>query len=216
MWYILYALSRSTTSHPRATRERFLKIFSNFRCGTLLSAHIFCFRRLFIKEQLKNEQIVGIEVRLIGSDGSQLGIVSAEHANKLAEEEGLDLVMIAPDGKPPVCKIMDYGKFKFDSLKKIKDQKKNQKVIKLKEMQLSMTIGDNDLQIKSKAVRKFLENGDKVRVYIRMRGRMQAKPQIGVEVMNKFAEMVADVGAIDKAPEVQGRMISLFLVPIKK
>lgn len=142
--------------------------------------------------------------------------MSAEHANKLAEEEGLDLVMIAPDGKPPVCKIMDYGKFKFDSLKKIKDQKKNQKVIKLKEMQLSMTIGDNDLQIKSKAVRKFLENGDKVRVYIRMRGRMQAKPQIGVEVMNKFAEMVADVGAIDKAPEVQGRMISLFLVPIKK
>lgn len=155
-------------------------------------------------------------MRLIGPQGQQLGIVSAEQANNQADSFGLDLVMIAPDAKPPVCKIMDFGKYKFETLKKLKDQKKNQKVINIKEMQLSMTIGENDMATKAKLVHKFLESGDKVKVYIRMRGRMQAKPQIGVDVMNKFAEMVQDVGTIEKPVEFQGKMINLFLAPIKK
>ena len=111
---------------------------------------------------------------------------------------------------------MDYGKFKFDELKKLKDQKKSQKVAKLKEMPLSMTIDDHDLEIKAKQVCKFLTDGSKVKVNIRMKGRMQARPQVGVDVMNRFAEMCASVGQIDKKPEVNGRNIFMFLAPISK
>ena len=141
-----------------------------------------------MKESLKNEQIVLPEVRLIGANGEQLGIVSSAKALEIAQESELDLVLIAPEAKPPVCKIMDYGKFRFDELKKLKDQKKSQKVAKLKEMPLSMTIDDHDLEIKAKQVCKFLTEGCKVKVNIRMKGRMQARPQVGVDVMNKFAD----------------------------
>ncbi|MBR4998379.1 MAG: translation initiation factor IF-3 [Clostridia bacterium] len=167
-----------------------------------------------MKETLKNEQIVLQEVRLIGPNSEQLGIMSSEKANEVATSYNLDLVLIAPEAKPPVCKIMDYGKYKFDELKKLKDQKKNQKVAKLKEMPLSMTIDDHDLEIKAKQVCKFLADGSKVKVNIRMKGRMQARPQVGVDVMNRFAEMCASVGQIDKKPEVNGRNIFMFLAPI--
>jgi len=167
-----------------------------------------------LKESLKNEQIVLPEVRLIGANGEQLGIVSSAKALEIAQESELDLVLIAPEAKPPVCKIMDYGKFRFDELKKLKDQKKSQKVAKLKEMPLSMTIDDHDLEIKAKQVCKFLTEGCKVKVNIRMKGRMQARPQVGVDVMNKFAELCASVGQIDKKPEVNGRNIFMFLAPI--
>ena len=167
-----------------------------------------------MKETLKNEQIVLQEVRLIGPNSEQLGLMSSEKANEVASSYNLDLVLIAPEAKPPVCKIMDYGKYKFDELKKLKDQKKNQKVAKLKEMPLSMTIDDHDLEIKAKQVCKFLTEGSKVKVNIRMKGRMQARPQVGVDVMNKFAEMCASVGQIDKKPEVNGRNIFMFLAPI--
>ena len=167
-----------------------------------------------MKETLKNEQIVLQEVRLIGPNSEQLGLMSSEKANEIANSYNLDLVLIAPEAKPPVCKIMDYGKYKFDELKKLKDQKKNQKVAKLKEMPLSMTIDDHDLEIKAKQVCKFLTEGSKVKVNIRMKGRMQARPQVGVDVMNKFAEMCASVGQIDKKPEVNGRNIFMFLAPI--
>ena len=167
-----------------------------------------------MKESLKNEQIVLPEVRLIGANGEQLGIVSSAKALEIAQESELDLVLIAPEAKPPVCKIMDYGKFRFDELKKLKDQKKSQKVAKLKEMPLSMTIDDHDLEIKAKQVCKFLTEGCKVKVNIRMKGRMQARPQVGVDVMNKFAELCASVGQIDKKPEVNGRNIFMFLAPI--
>ena len=132
-----------------------------------------------MKEALKNEQIVLPEVRLIGSQGEQLGIVSSEVANQMASEQNLDLVLIAPDAKPPVCKIMDYGKYRFDELKKLKDQRKNQKVAKMKEMSLSMVIDDHDLEIKAKQVCKFLSEGSKVKVNIRMSGRLQGRPQMG-------------------------------------
>lgn len=167
-----------------------------------------------MKETLKNEQIVLPEVRLIGANGEQLGIVSSAKALEIAQENELDLVLIAPDAKPPVCKVMDYGKFRFDELKKLKDQKKSQKVAKLKEMPLSMTIDDHDLEIKAKQVCKFLTEGSKVKVNIRMKGRMQARPQVGVDVMNRFAEMCSSVGQIDKKPEINGRNIFMFLAPL--
>lgn len=167
-----------------------------------------------MKETLRNEQIVLQEVRLIGPNSEQLGIMSSEKANEIASNYDLDLVLIAPEAKPPVCKIMDYGKYKFDELKKLKDQKKNQKVAKLKEMPLSMTIDDHDLDIKAKQVCKFLADGSKVKVNIRMKGRMQGRPQVGIDIMNKFAEKCASVGQIDKKPEVNGRNIFMFLAPL--
>ena len=167
-----------------------------------------------MKETLKNEQIVLAEVRLIGPQGEQLGIISSDVALSKAQEEDLDLVLIAPDAKPPVCKIMDYGKYKFDELKKLKDQKKNQKVQKVKEMTMSMTIDKHDLEIKAKQVCKFLAEGSKVKVSIRMRGRQMARPQAGVEILNSFAELCASVGQVEKAPEVNGRNIFMSLAPI--
>ena len=167
-----------------------------------------------LKETLKNEQIVLPEVRLIGAGGEQLGIVSSAKALEIAQAEDLDLVLIAPEAKPPVCKIMDYAKFKFDEMKKLKEQKKAQKVAETKEMRLSMNIDDHDLEIKAKQVCKFLAEGSKVKVSIRMKGRLQIRPQIGIDNMNKFAELCASVGQIDKKPEVQGRNIFMFLAPI--
>lgn len=176
----------------------------------------FMVRRFIIKELPRNEQIVESQVRLIGPSGEQLGIVSSVEANAKAQEYGLDLVMISPEAKPAVCKIMDYGKHKFDQLKKLKDQKKNQKLAKLKEMSLSMTIGDHDLQTKANQVSKFLQDGSKVKVNIRMSGRMMARPQQGIDIMLKFADMLKDLGSMDKQPEVSGRNIFMYIVPIIK
>ena len=167
-----------------------------------------------LKETLKNEQIVLPEIRLIGANGEQLGIVSSAKALEIAQNEELDLVLIAPEAKPPVCKIMDYAKFKFDEMKKLKEQKKAQKVAETKEMRLSMNIDDHDLEIKAKQVCKFLAEGSKVKVSIRMKGRIQIRPQIGIDNMNKFAELCASVGQIDKKPEINGRNIFMFLAPI--
>ena len=174
------------------------------------------FTWFIIKESLRNEQIVEAQVRLIGPEGEQLGMVSGAEANAKAREYGLDLVMIAPDAKPPVCKIRDYGKHKFDQLKKLKDQKKAQKTAKLKEMSLSMTIGDHDLQTKANQVSKFLQDGSKVKVNIRMSGRQMARPQQGIEIMTKFADILKEFGTMDKKPEVTGRNIFMYLIPIKK
>ena len=167
-----------------------------------------------LKETLKNEQIVCEEVRLIGPQGEQLGIVSSQKANEVAATYDMDLVLIAPDAKPPVCKIMDYAKFKYDEVKKLKEQKKAQKTAETKEMRLSMNIDDHDLEIKAKQVCKFLADGSKVKVSIRMKGRIQIRPQIGIDNMNKFATLCASVGQIDKKPEINGRNIFMFLAPI--
>ena len=167
-----------------------------------------------MKESLKNEQIVLAEVRLIGPNAEQLGLMSSEKALEIAESYDLDLVLIAPDAKPPVCKIMDYGKFKFDELKKLKDQRKKQKVEENKEMRLSMTIDDHDLEIKAKQVCKFLKDGSKVKVRIMMKGRLQVRPQIGLEIMDRFAELVFSVGQVEKKPVIEGRNIFMVLAPI--
>ena len=167
-----------------------------------------------MKETLKNEQIVLPEVRLIGPNAEQLGIMSSAAALEVAESHDLDLVLIAPEAKPPVCKIMDYNKFKFDEMKKLKEQKKAQKVAETKEMRLSMDIDNHDLEIKAKQVCKFLADGSKVKVNIRMKGRMQGRPQIGIDNMIHFAELCASVGQIEKQPEINGRNIFMVLAPI--
>ena len=160
-----------------------------------------------------NEQITAKEVRLIGSDGTQHGIVPIAVAMQKADEEEFDLVLISPTANPPVCKIMDYGKYRFDASKKEKDAKKRQKVAELKGMQLSMNIADNDMQFKAKNVRKFLTNGDKVKVNLRMFGRQLANPQMGLPIMEKFYELLSDVADLTSKPEINGRNIIMVLSP---
>lgn len=160
-----------------------------------------------------NSDIRDSEVRVVGPDGSQLGIMSAREANELADKEGLDLVKISPNTNPPVCKIMDYGKFLFDKAKKEKEQRKNQKIVELKEVQLSMTIEQHDIDIKAKNAIRFLQNGDKVKVSIRMSGRQQAYADRGIETENKFAESLSDIAVIEKPAKVEGRNIIMILAP---
>lgn len=160
-----------------------------------------------------NQAIRDNEVRLVGANGEQLGIMSAREANAIAEKEGLDLVKISPSAVPPVCKIMDYGKYLFDKTKKEKEQRKNQKIVELKEVQLSMTIEQHDIDIKAKNATKFLLNGDKVKVSIRMNGRQQAYADRGVETENKFAESLSEICTIEKPAKIEGRNIIMILAP---
>lgn len=155
------------------------------------------------------------EVRVIGADGTQLGIMSSKQALALAEEANLDLVEISPQANPPVCKIMDYGKFRFEFVKKQKEAKKNQKVIELKEIWLSMTIDVGDLNVKAKQTVKFLQQGNKVKVSIRMRGRQNAHANMGVDVMNRFFDLVKESAVMEKKPLLEGRNILMILAPIK-
>ena len=141
--------------------------------------------------------------------------MSAYEAQRIADEQGLDLVKIAPTSQPPVCKLMDYSKYKYEQNKKEKEMKRNQKIIEIKEMWLSMTIDVGDLNTKANITRKFLKDGNKVKVSIRMRGRQQAYANQGIEVMNKFAEILADVAKVDKQPVTEGRNITMFLSPLK-
>ena len=139
--------------------------------------------------------------------------MSAAEANRLADLANLDLVKISPNANPPVCKIMDYGKFKFDQMKREKEQRKNQKIVELKEVQLSMTIDVHDMLVKAKNATKFLQAGNKVKVSLRMRGRQQAYWAHGVEICNKFYEMVNEVAVVEKEAKVEGRNILMFLAP---
>ena len=152
---------------------------------------------------------------MIGADGSQLGIVSAREGLAIAEENGLDLVKISPNATPPVCKIMNYGKYLFELTKKAKEAKKNQKVVEIKEVWLSMTIDVGDLNVKAKQASKFLASGNKVKVSIRMRGRQMAYTELGMDVMKRFFELVKDNGTMEKQPLTEGRNIWMMLAPIK-
>jgi len=166
-----------------------------------------------IKDLLINEQINAESVRLIGEDGEQLGVVSIAEALEKAEDAGLDLVLISATANPQVCRIMDYGKHKFDMMKREKEAKKKQKVAEVKGMQLSMNIADNDLAFKAKNVRKFLEAGDKVKVSLRMFGRQLANPQLGMPIMDKFYDLLQDVCDMTSKPEINGRQIIMILSP---
>lgn len=163
--------------------------------------------------QLINEKIKDKEVRLIGEDGAQLGIVSREEALRLAQEADLDLVNISPKAEPPVCKLMDYGKYRFEQDKKQRESKKKQKTFSLKEMRLSATIDTHDMQVKAKNVQKFLEAGDKVKVSIRFRGRQIAHSKNGLEVMNEFIKMLDNV-TVETPAKMEGR--SMFMVLASK
>ena len=163
-----------------------------------------------------NGQITDKEVRVISSSGEQLGVMSSAKALEIAEDEGLDLVKVSPNANPPVCKIIDYGKFKFDNLKKQKEAKKNQKVTEVKEVRLSMTIDVGDLNVKAKQTLKFLAAGNRVTVSIRMRGRQAAHSNLGVDVMTRFYELVKEGATIEKKPTFEGRNIFMILCPSKK
>ena len=160
-----------------------------------------------------NEQIRDKEVRLIGENGEQLGIMSSKEAQKLAREAELDLVKIAPMAKPPVCKIIDYGKYRYELQKKEKEAKKKQKTTQVKEIRLSTFIEAHDIQVKAKTAAKFLADGDKVKVGLRFRGRERDYVSKGMDVMNAFAEAVSDVGIIEKKPVFEGRNLTMFLGP---
>ena len=158
-----------------------------------------------------NEQIRDKEVRLIGADGEQLGIVSAKEALKIAEEAGLDLVKIAPTAKPPVCKVIDYGKYRYELARKEKEAKKKQKTVELKEIRLSPNIDTNDLNTKINAAKKFIEKGNKVKVTLRFRGREMAHMNTSKHILDDFAAELADVAVVEKAPKVEGRSIGMVL-----
>ena len=158
-----------------------------------------------------NEQIRDKEVRLIGPNGDQLGIMSVKEAMFKAQEAGLDLVKIAPNAKPPVCKIIDYGKYKYELARKEKEARKKQKTIEIKEVRLSPNIDVNDMNTKANAARKFISKGDRVKVTLRFRGREMAHMNASKHVLDDFAELLSDVATVEKAPKVEGRSMTMFL-----
>ncbi len=160
-----------------------------------------------------NEEIRDREVRLVDQNGEQLGVMSGQQAMAIAEERGLDLVKIAPMAKPPVCKIMDYGKFHFEQSKREREMRKNQKVITIKEVRLSSTIDEHDIEVRVKNTIRFLQDGDKVKVSIRFRGRQITHPEIGSQVMSNFAQRVSAVGVMERTPAVEGRSMFMILSP---
>ena len=164
-----------------------------------------------ISELMINEQIRDREIRLIGEDGEQLGIMSAREAYKLAQEAELDLVKIAPGAKPPVCKIIDYGKYRYELARKEKEARKKQKTVELKEVRLSPNIDTNDLNTKMNAARKFISKGNKVKVTLRFRGREMAHVQASKHILDDFAEALADIAVVEKAPKLEGRSMGMVL-----
>ena len=164
-------------------------------------------------DMMINEEIRDREIRLIGPEGEQLGIMSARQALDIAEEKELDLVKIAPTAKPPVCKLMDYGKYRFEQSKREKEARKNQKVISVKEVRLSPTIEEHDMQVRVRDCVKFLQNGDRVTVSIRFRGRMITHSDVGLQVMNEFFARVKDYAVQDRKPSTEGRTMTMMLSP---
>ena len=164
-----------------------------------------------ISDLMINEQIRDKEVRVVGEEGEQLGVMSAKDAQKLAEDAGLDLVKIAPTAKPPVCKIVDYGKFKYEQTRRDKEAKKKQKVIDIKEVRMSPNIDTNDLNTKISAARKFIQKGDRVKVTLRFRGREMAHMHSRKYILDNFAEALADIAVVEKPPKVEGRTMTMFL-----
>ena len=166
-----------------------------------------------ITELVINEQIRDKEIRLIDENGEQLGIVSSREAQKIADERKLDLVKIAPTAKPPVCRIMDYGKYKFDQAKKEKEARKKQKTVDVKELRLSPSIDTHDVQVKVKKANEFLKDGDKVKISIRFRGREIGHSKVGMQIMEDFAKATEEFGTVDKQPKMEGKSLVMFLAP---
>ena len=178
-----------------------VRLFIFWRCLTIANA----------KEMLINEQIEAKEIRVIGADGEQLGIMSTEQALRMAYNDGLDLVMMTGNATPPVCKIMNFGKFRFEREKKEKEAKKKQQVVELKEIQLSCRIENHDFETKLKHARRFLEGGDKVKVCVKFKGREMSHTAIGQDIITRFGEACTDIGVIEKQPVLDGRQMIMFI-----
>ena len=160
-----------------------------------------------------NEDIQEAEVRLIGSDGEQLGIMSSQQALEIAVEQDLDLVMISPTAKPPVCRIMDYGKYRFEQAKREKEAKKNQHVIEVKEIRMSPSIGENDFLVKLRNGQKFLQEGNRLKVTVRFRGREMAHTDLGRQLLERYAKECEEIAKLDKGAKLEGRLMTEFLSP---
>ncbi len=166
------------------------------------------------KQELQiNEEIRDKEILLIDVDGTKIGVISAREAQRMAYEKDLDLVKIAPQAKPPVCRILDYGKYCFEQAKKEKEARKNQKVMEIKEIRMFSAIDTHDFNTKVNQAQKFLKNGDKIKVSVRFRKRAIAHPQLGEELLEKFKEACADAGVVDKPAKMEGRSIVMFMSP---
>lgn len=188
-----------------------LSIFCCVKRARTLAGSFYFEEGKAISELFINEQIRDKEVRVIGEDGEQLGIMSSKEALKLAEEAGVDLVKIAPTAKPPVCKIVDYGKFKYEQTRKEKEAKKKQRTIEIKEIRLSPNIDTNDLNTKVNAARKFITKGDRVKVTLRFRGREMTHMNNSKHILDDFAQALSDIAVVEKAPKVEGRSMTMFL-----
>ena len=185
-----------------------------FYVDSLITIHFFNYHGgVIISDLMINGQIRDKEVRLIANDGEQLGVMSAREAQKLADEAGLDLVKISPKAKPPVCKIIDYGKYKYEQTRKEKLAKKKQKVIDVKEVRMSPNIDTNDLNTKINHAKKFLAKGARVKVTLRFRGRALAHVNASKYILDDFAKALEDVATIDKKPKFEGRSMTMFLAP---
>lgn len=182
-----------------------IRFFYGFKEGIIIS-----------KELRINEEVRCKEVRLVDDAGQQLGVMAPREAVKIAVEKGLDLVEVAPTANPPVCRIMDYGKYKYEQSKKERDAKKNQKVITVKEVKLRPNIEDHDFETKAKNAAKFLSGGDKVKVTIMFRGREITHPELGLELCQRFAEDLKSIAKIEKAAKVEGRNMIMILAPVKE
>lgn len=185
-----------------------------FYVDSLITIHFFNYHGgVIISDLMINGQIRDKEVRLIANDGEQLGVMSAREAQKLADEAGLDLVKISPKAKPPVCKIIDYGKYKYEQTRKEKLAKKKQKVIDVKEVRMSPNIDTNDLNTKINHAKEFLAKGARVKVTLRFRGRELAHVNASKYILDDFAKALEDVATIDKKPKFEGRSMTMFLAP---
>lgn len=180
-------------------------------CNSFLFYFIVYWEGKKISDLMVNEQIRDREVRVIGENGEQLGIMPSREAMRLAEEAGLDLVKIAPTAKPPVCKIVDYGKFRYEQTRKEKEAKKKQRIIDVKEIRLSPNIDKNDLNTKANQARKFLSKGDKVKVTLRFRGREMAHVNYSKQILDSFCEILEDIAVVDRRPKMEGRSMVMFL-----
>ncbi|RKQ29922.1 translation initiation factor IF-3 [Oceanobacillus halophilus] len=163
-----------------------------------------------------NEKIRAREVRLIDSNGDQLGVKSRQEALEIAQTRNLDLVLVAPNAKPPVCRIMDYGKYRYEQQKKEKEARKKQKVINVKEVRFTPGIGDHDFETKLKNARKFLEKGDKLKASVRFRGRAITHKELGQEVLNRLAEELKDIATVESRPKMEGRNMFMMLAPVNE
>jgi translation initiation factor IF-3 len=215
---------RHSRPHRTATRVWFDNKnagFPDVLFAWVLKAFIFYFFRRCFKISNNttyqiNEDIRDKEIRLIGDDGEQLGIMSSAEAMRIATERELDLVKIAPQSAPPVCKIMDYGKYRFEQAKRDKEAKRNQHIVEVKEIRMSPSIGVNDFNVKLKNGQKFLSEGDRLKVTVRFRGREMAHTSLGEVLLKKFAAECEELAALDKNPKLEGRFMSMFLSPRAK